>query len=283
MKIAMCNEMFVGWNLEKQFRFIAECGYDGVELAPFTVASDLSYANPPLDDVRKLDQKTRDSIVKVASSTGIGVSGLHWLLAKTTGFYLTSPEDQIRNKTAEYLRELAYFCRDIGGQYMVLGSPQQRNLLPNLSMESAYDYAADVLSKVLPTLEETKVVLGLEPLTPFETNFLQTGADARFLIEKLGKSKWLGVHLDCKAMFGSEKLPADAIIRDPSLRPYLKTFHANDPNLQGPGFGKLDFKPIMGALKEIGFDGWIGIEPFDYSPGVERLAKESIKTLKRAL
>ena len=283
MKFALCNEMFSGWSLDRQFRFIAECGYNGVELAPFTLDSQMGYADPPTKDVCRLGSDVRKKIAKLAADCGIKVSGLHWLLAKTEGFYLTSPDKAVQKKTAKYFCELARFCRDLGGEYMVLGSPQQRNLLPKVSMVEAYNYAKAVLDQVLPVLEDTRVLLALEPLSPVETNFIQTGSDARFLIEKMGCPKYLGIHLDCKAMFGSEKEPMDKVLRDPKLRPYIKTFHANDPNLQGPGFGNLDFQPIMQALKDISFDGWVGVEPFDYSPTVERLGRESIANLKKYL
>ena len=40
MKFAICNEMFheVEWEIEKQFEVAAETGFDGIEIAPFTLA-----------------------------------------------------------------------------------------------------------------------------------------------------------------------------------------------------------------------------------------------------
>ncbi|MBQ2822192.1 MAG: sugar phosphate isomerase/epimerase, partial [Thermoguttaceae bacterium] len=57
--------------------------------------------------------------------------------------------------------------------------------------------------------------------------------------------------------------------------------HANDPNLQGPGFGELDFHPLFKALKETQFDGWVSVEVFDYTPGAEALTKKSIDYMKK--
>ena len=80
-----------------------------------------------------------------------------------------------------------------------------------------------------------------------------------------------GVPAEMKAMF-SESTPIPELIRQ--NRSMLVHFHANDPNLQGPGFGDLDFVPILEALGEIDYQGWVSVEVFDYEPGVERLARE---------
>jgi sugar phosphate isomerase/epimerase len=76
----------------------------------------------------------------------------------------------------------------------------------------------------------------------------------------------------------SEPTPIPEIIRA-SAR-HLEHFHANDVNLQGPGFGDVDFVPIFKALEEVGYQGWVSVEVFDYSPGVERLAQESIDNMR---
>jgi sugar phosphate isomerase/epimerase len=205
--------------------------------------------------------------------------GLHWLLAKTEGFHVTHPDAVVRRRTGQYFADLARCCADLGGKIMVFGSPQQRNLQPGVNHEQGMTYAAEMFSSVLPVLEETGVVVALEPLSPKETNFLQTAADAVRLAEMIG-SPQVRLHLDCKAM-SSESTPIPELIR--RNRAMLAHFHANDPNLQGPGFGDLDFVPIFQSLGEIDYRGWVSVEVFNYDPGVERLARESIEYMQGCL
>jgi sugar phosphate isomerase/epimerase len=269
MKFAICNETFQDWPFDKAFAFAAECGYTGLEMAPFTIAH----------DVTDIPADKRAEVRRQAAAAGLEIVGLHWLLAKTEGLHLTSPEAEVRGKTAAYLGELARFCADLGGKVMVFGSPQQRDLLPGVSHDEATRHAADVLTAAVPVLEETGVTLALEPLAPFETNYMQKATDAVALAEMVG-SPQVRLHLDCKAM-SSESTPIPELIHQ--NRSLLAHFHANDPNMQGPGFGQLDFVPIFEALGQIDYRGWVSVEVFDYEPGIERLARESIEYMKDCL
>lgn len=280
MKIAFCNEVFGDWPLEKQFACVRETGYDGVELAPFSLDEAFVSGREKTADVKRISASKRSEIRKTAEKNQLAVSGLHWLLAKTNGLHLTSGDEATRALTVDYFKELIRFGSDVGGSYLVLGSPVQRNILPDSTYQEALDRAASVLSELLPLLEQTGQILGLEPLAPVETNFLNTARQALELIERMGNPEQITVHLDCKAMADGEDRPIPEIIRDPKIVPHEKTFHANDPNMKGPGFGNLDFGPILAALKETGFDGWIGVEPFDYSDGPDVLAKNSLEYLK---
>ena len=162
---------------------------------------------------------------------------------------------------------------------MVFGSPQQRNLLPGVTAAEALVYAAEVFTRLLPMLEEHQVTLAVEPLGPSEGDFLNTAADGVRLVEMIG-SPYCRLHLDCKAM-SSEATPIPDLIRQHA--PHMAHFHANDPNKQGPGFGDLDFVPILEALGQVDYRGWVSVEVFDYTPGVERLARESINYLSSCL
>jgi sugar phosphate isomerase/epimerase len=221
----------------------------------------------------------RTAIRRQAEAAGLEVAGLHWLLAMTNGMYLTSPEPDTRRRTADYLVELAKLTADLGGRIMVFGSPQQRSLLPGVTRKQAMDYATEVLGSVVPALEDAGVVLALEPLGPEETDFLVTAAEAVELSQRIGSSQ-VRLNFDCKAM-ATERTPIPELIL--RHRRLLAHFHANDANRQGPGFGHLDFVSILRALGEAEYRGWVSVEVFDCTPGVERLARESLRYMKACL
>lgn len=269
MKFAICQELFENWDWERQCRFIAEVGYQGIEVAPFTLA-------PKITDV---SADRRRLLRKQAADHGLQILGLHWLLAKTTGLHLTSADPAIRRATADYLIELTNACADLGGDILVFGSPAQRNLEHGVSYAEGLDRAAEVLRQCVPVLNDRGVKFCMEPLTPKETNFINTCAEAVELIDRVA-SPQMRLHQDVKAML-SESKPIPELIARYANR--VGHFHANDGNLLGPGMGPTDFDPIFGALVATGYSGWVSVEVFDYSPGCERIARESLRCMREAL
>jgi len=266
VRYAICNETFGDWPLARACECAAACGYTALEIAPFTLA--------PL--ATNVSAEDRAEIRRTLAAAGLDCAGLHWLLAKTDGFHVTHPDRSVRDRTVAYLGELARLCADLGGRVLVFGSPKQRNLLPGVSHAQATDNLYEVFSRFLPVLESTGTVVALEPLSPAETDVLTTAAETCRLIERIGSPR-VRLHLDVKAM-ASEPDSIPEIIRT-SAR-HLEHFHANDVNLQGPGFGNVDFVPIFSALAEAHYQGWVSVEVFDYTPGAERLARESIEYMQ---
>lgn len=266
-RYAICNETFGDWPLAKACDFAAACGYTGLEVAPFTLA--------PL--VTELTGLERSEIRRTIARAGLECVGLHWLLAKTEGFHVAHPDADVRRRTTDYLAELARLCHELGGRVLVFGSPKQRSLLPGMSQATAEDHICEVFSRLVPVLETTDTVVALEPLSPVETDVLTTAADTCRMIDRIG-SPHVRLHLDVKAM-ASEATPIPDIIHA-SAR-HLEHFHANDENLQGPGFGAIDFLPIFRALDDIRYAGWVSVEVFDYALGPERLARDSIDFMRR--
>src|SRR6266446_10698597 len=147
MRYAICNETFEGWEHARVCATIAELGYQGLEIAPFTLA-------PRITDVSAHD---RTRLRTEAERNGLQILGLHWLLAKTEGMQLTSPDEKVRQTTADYLVDLARACRDLGGDILVFGSPAQRRIPQGSTRQDAEDWAVDTFGRALPGLESTGV------------------------------------------------------------------------------------------------------------------------------
>ena len=68
MKFAICNETFQDWPFDKAFAFARECGYTGIEFAPFTISK----------NVYDISSARRAEVRKQAEDAGLEVVGLTW-------------------------------------------------------------------------------------------------------------------------------------------------------------------------------------------------------------
>jgi len=267
MKFGICNEIFQDWKLEDAMAFAKKVGYDGIELAPFTIAK----------YVTDISSGERTRIRDSAQQIGIEIVGIHWILVQAEGMHLTHPNKNVREKTSDYFCDLVEFCADIGGSVIVVGSPKQRNVMEAVSYQQAWEYATEVFRKPVELAFERGVVICLEPLSPAETNFITRAEEAIQFLNQFNNPTFKLI-LDVKAMC-SEQKPIPQIIKDSAE--YLAHFHANDKNLKGPGFGDVDFYPIAAALKEIGYNKYVSVEVFKFDEGAEEIATKSIQYLRK--
>lgn len=267
MKFGICNETFKDWKIDDIFAWCARAGYDAVEVAPFTLAK----------YVTDIPAAERARIREAAARAGIAISGIHWVLVQAEGMHLTAPDAATRERTAQYFSDLVDFCADIGGKVIVVGSPKQRSLQPGVSYEQGWAWAADVFRPSVKRAEQRGVIICLEPLPAEDTNFINTAAEAVRFVQAFA-SPAFQVILDVRAMSHEEK-PVPQIIRE--SRGHFAYVHANDKNLKGPGFGAVDFKPIAAALREVGYDGMVSVEVFNYDEGAEVIATKSLEYLKQ--
>jgi sugar phosphate isomerase/epimerase len=267
MKFGICSEIFQNWKIDDAMAFAKKAGYDGIEIAPFTLAK----------YVTEIPAAERKRIRETAARVGIEISGIHWVLVQAEGMYLNHPEAEVRSRTAKYFCELVNFCADLGGKIIVVGSPKQRNVMEGVTFDQAWEWATNTFRDSVKLAEERDIIICFEPLAPSETNFINTAADGIRFARQFN-SRAMKIILDVKAM-SSEAKPIPQIIRD--SRGEFAYFHANDRNLKGPGFGDVDFVPIAAALKEVGYDGYASVEVFKFEEGPEVIATESIEYLRR--
>ena len=267
MKFALCNEMFQNRSMEEVCAIASRLGYHGLELAPFTLAARADAISA--DQRRQIRQTVREH--------GLEVVGLHWLLAGTTGLHMTTADKDVRRKTCEYFGVLMELCRELGGEVLVIGSPQQRNAAEGQTPAEAWRNAVDLFGSQLGRAENLGVILCLEPLAPVETNFINTVGEGLRMVREINHPRFK-IHLDVKAMC-SEKTPVPEIIRSVKIDE-IGHVHVNDENLYGPGMGKTDYVPIAAALHEIGWNRWLSVEVFKYDPDPETIAEKSIEYLR---
>ncbi|GMW01055.1 MAG: hypothetical protein AMXMBFR84_21920 [Candidatus Hydrogenedentota bacterium] len=268
MKFGICNEIFKEWNdIGKTIDYVKSVGYDGIEIAPFTLSK----------YVTDIPAAARENIVKRANQAELDVLGIHWVLVGPDGLHINSPDKSVREKTAQYLIDLAHFCGDVGGKVMIFGSPKQRNIHDSLTYDQAFDYTVEAFEKALPTCEARGVTICMEPLSRNETNFCQTAEETVGLIERINHPNFR-LLLDTKAMTDDKE---DRPVLIKKFARHLAHYHANDANLEGPGFGDVDFGPIFQSLREVSYQAYVSVEVFIFDRGPEAIAEKSLKYMKQ--
>src|SRR5207253_1686696 len=105
-RFAICNETFGDWSWDRTCAFVAETGYQGIEIAPFTFA----------ESVTDVSAAQRRETARVAADQGLEIAGLHWLLASPKGLHIHTRDEALRRRTVEYLRALVHFAGDVGAK-----------------------------------------------------------------------------------------------------------------------------------------------------------------------
>lgn len=267
MRYAICNETFQNWDWGAVCRQTAALGYDGIEIAPFTFSP----------DARLLTAAQRAEIRQTAQNAGLTITGLHWLLVSPKGLSITTRDQKVRLETSDYLAALVELCADLGGRTLILGSPGQRRIPDGDTASDAEERLIECLQPAVTLAVQEDITLCLEPLPPPEADFLLTLEHAVALAQRFA-SPAVKTIFDVKSA-SSEDRPLPDLIR--AYAPWIAHVHANDANRRGPGFGDTDFVPVLSALDEIDYAGWVSIEVFDYSPDPVTIARDGLAYLKR--
>ena len=258
--------------LERQCEYAAGLGYDGLEIAPFTLS--------PTPE--KISTVEAARIRKVVEASGLVVTGLHWLLVKPDGLSLTDPDAAVRARTLEVMMHLTGLCAELGGAVLVHGSPKQRQIAPGETHEIALARLRDALAQVALAAARAGVIYCIEPLARKETDLINTLAEATELVRSIDHPN-LRTMIDCSAAGQTENESIPALIDRWLPTGLIAHVQVNDPNRRGPGQGDMKFAPILAALRRHHYTGTIAVEPFDYVPDGAGAAAFSIGYLRGVL
>lgn len=255
MRIALCNEVLAGMPLAQQCELAAALGYDGLEIAPFTLS----------DAPQLMSAGAAANVRATVESFGLVVTGLHWLLVKPDGLSLTDPDAALRARTLEVMKRLTGLCAELGGKVLVHGSPKQRQIAPGESHASALARLQDGLAQVARDAGANDVTYCIEPLSRNETQLLNTVAQAAAVVRAIDHPH-LRTMIDCSAAGLSETESVADLIDRWLPTGLIAHIQLNDPNRRGPGQGEMRFAPILAALRRQRYAGVLALEPFDYLP-----------------
>lgn len=255
MKLALCNEVLRHLPFDAQCAMAAQLGYQGLEVAPFTLFQDAS----------ELDEALAARVRACAQAQGLSIPSLHWLLVKPEGLSMVSPDDRVRQATLDWIRRLIGFAHRCGAQVLVHGSPAQRNPQAGQSLADACARLEDSLRQLAPWAQHAGVTYCLEPLSPKETPVVNTLAQAAALVSRIG-SPAVRTMLDASAASQSESEPIEQVLARHLATGDIAHVQVNDRNRRGPGQGDTDLRPLVRVLHERSYEGWVAVEPFEYIP-----------------
>ena len=205
---------------------------------------------------------------------------------------LISPQADVRARGVEFLKQCIERTAELGAAlicgplYAGLGVMTGRR-----RTEDEWQWAAEGLRAAARRGEQLGVTLAIEPLNRFETYFLNTLEDAASLVHTV-RAPNLRIHFDTFHANIEEQHPAD------SLRAVAKDLghvHISENDRGIPGAGHNEWRQVLLALKELGYDGWLTIESFaqpepelaaaasiwrDLSPSGDELARQGLCFLK---
>lgn len=264
---SICNEVYQGWDFDKSCRHIKETGYEGIEIAPFTLS----------EDPATISAASRAQYRQIIQDEGLTFVGLHWLMVAPKGLHVTTPDDALRERSWNHIRNLIDLCADLGPDgVMVFGSPLQRGTTGGSTREEATKRYIDGLASVAPQAEARGVRVLVEALPPNQTDVVLSLDEAASIVNQIGSPAIQTMFDTHNAVDETE--PHDALVeRHFGL---IKHVHVNETDGGHCGTGDYGFTPVLAALKRLDYQGWISLEAFDFAPGAERIASESLRYLE---
>jgi D-psicose/D-tagatose/L-ribulose 3-epimerase len=272
MRISLCNEVLRELDFAGQCVLAKGLGYDGLELAPFTLS----------DEPQRLPYGRRTELRRIAEDTGLAITGLHWLLLVPEGLSITSDQYGERMRAVEVMRSLIELCADLGGEVLVHGSPGQRRIAPGQSPDAALAHATECFAAIAEDARKAGVTYCIEPLAPSETPLINRVEEAAAIVREID-SPAVRTMIDTCAAGNAEPQPIPDLIDRWLPGGQVAHIHLNDPNRRAPGQGELRFGPILAALQRQGYAGIASVEPFVYEPDGPTSAARAMGYLKGLL
>lgn len=269
-KHSICSEVFDKWPFAEACRAVRKAGYTGYEIAPFTLS----------DDPAAIPAGQRREYASIMRSEGLIFAGLHWLMVSPKGMHVTTPDQAVRERSWDYVRRLVDLCADLGpGGVMVFGSPYQRGTSGGLNRAEATRHYVDGLAGVAPHALERGVTILVEALPVQQCDVVTSLEEAAAIVRQINAPS-IRTMFDVHNAINETEPHAVLVDRYFDL---IRHVHLNELDGKHPGAGDYDFFPVIEALARRGYTGWLSVEAFDFSPGAEKIAQDSLRHMESVI
>jgi sugar phosphate isomerase/epimerase len=208
---------------------------------------------------------------------GLAFAGLHWLMVSPKGLHVTTPDAALRRRSWDHIRALIDLCADLGPRgVMVFGSPQQRSTTGGITRAEATRHYIAGLAEAAPHAAARGVTVLVEALPANQSDVVQSLAEAAAIVREIASPA-------VQTMFDVHNAVDETEPHGVLVDRYfdaIRHVHVNEMDGRHCGTGSYDFKPLFETLRRRAYAGWISLEAFDFSPGAERLAGESLRYLE---
>jgi sugar phosphate isomerase/epimerase len=261
--VSLVNEArggpFVFWDdLPAACATARRLGFDAIELfAP----------GPDTVNQADLQRMLDDHSLQLA---GVG-TGAGWVVERLS---LTAEDAAVRRRAKDFVRSMI----DFGGPFKapaVIGS-MQGSWNSQVDKSTALGYLGEGFEELAEAAAQHGVPLLYEPLNRYETNLINTIADGKHLLESLS-TKNVRLLADLFHMSIEEVNVAQAI-RDGAGS--IGHIHFVDSNRRAAGHGHTDFEPIVAAIRDSHFDGYLSAEAFPL-PDSEAAAQSTVEAFRK--
>ncbi|WDR02876.1 sugar phosphate isomerase/epimerase [Devosia algicola] len=219
-------------------KHVADLGYDGVEISLLGMNDDKAAA---------LASQIRDHGLEVTCSDGLSREA-----------DITSTDPAVQQAGLEHLRWAVRTCATLGSRGLAGVVYAPWGVFDPLNKADRTARSAHMLGQLDADLANDGVTLGIEAINRFETDLVNTAAEAVALARATG-SDHIGALLDTFHLNIEEKDIGKAII---AAGDKLAHFHVSDNDRGVPGSGHVPWDVVRSSLKTMGYDGWIVAEMF---------------------
>jgi D-psicose/D-tagatose/L-ribulose 3-epimerase len=178
----------------------------------------------------------------------------------TADMDMLSEDPAIRKNAIDFLREVCRGMKQMGGTIMagINYSSWPRRPLPGEDKQALTDRAVQGVREAVKAAEDCGVFFCIEVVNRFEHFIMNTAAEGIAFAQRVGSPN-CKIHLDTFHMNIEEDSIGGAIREADS---WLGHFHIGEPNRRPPGRGRMPWSEILGALRDINYQGALVMEPF---------------------